>query len=81
MSVTRRKAEFMLLLVTVCWAVSFPAIKIAASYASASVFVGVRFTLSTLLLLIFWFYGAQFGGEYFAGYLTEKALGGCCRLR
>ena len=54
MSVTRRKAEFMLLLVTVCWAVSFPAIKIAASYASASVFVGVRFTLSTLLLLIFW---------------------------
>ena len=24
--------------------------------------------------LIFWFYGAQYGGEYFAGYITEKSL-------
>src|SRR4051812_25340885 len=25
-------------------------------------------------LLILWFYGPTFGGEYFAGYLTEKSL-------
>ena len=25
-------------------------------------------------LLIFWFYGADYGGEYFAGYITEKSL-------
>jgi tellurite resistance protein TerC len=24
--------------------------------------------------LIFWFYGPQYGGEYFAGYITEKSL-------
>ena len=24
--------------------------------------------------LIFWFYGARYGGEYFAGYITEKSL-------
>jgi tellurite resistance protein TerC len=24
--------------------------------------------------MIFWFYGAQYGGEYFAGYITEKSL-------
>ena len=25
-------------------------------------------------LLILWFYGAEYGGEYFAGYITEKSL-------
>ncbi len=51
---TRRRAELMLLLVTVCWGVSFPAIKSATPYVSAGLFVAVRFTVATLLLLAGW---------------------------
>jgi len=37
----------------------------------SGVYVGIAVVFG---LLIFWFYGAQFGGEYFAGYITEKSL-------
>ena len=37
----------------------------------SAVYVGVAVVFGGL---IFWFYGAQFGGEYFAGYITEKSL-------
>src|SRR5829696_2671106 len=37
----------------------------------SAVYVGIAVVFG---LLIFWFYGAQFGGEYFAGYITEKSL-------
>src|SRR5688572_11783993 len=37
----------------------------------SGVYVGIAIVFG---LLIFWFYGAQFGGEYFAGYITEKSL-------
>jgi tellurite resistance protein TerC len=37
----------------------------------SAVYVGIAVVFG---LLIFWFYGPQFGGEYFAGYITEKSL-------
>jgi tellurite resistance protein TerC len=37
----------------------------------SAVYVGIAIVFG---LLIFVFYGAQFGGEYFAGYITEKSL-------
>ena len=37
----------------------------SAVYVGIAVFFG---------LLILWFYGAEYGGEYFAGYITEKSL-------
>src|SRR5215212_11523095 len=37
----------------------------------SAVYVGIAVLFG---LLIFWFYGAEFGGEYFAGYITEKSL-------
>jgi tellurite resistance protein TerC len=37
----------------------------------SAVYVGIAVVFG---LLIFWFYGAQYGGEYFAGYITEKSL-------
>jgi tellurite resistance protein TerC len=37
----------------------------------SAVYVGIAVVFG---LLIFWFYGAEFGGEYFAGYITEKSL-------
>jgi tellurite resistance protein TerC len=37
----------------------------------STVYVGIAVVFG---LLIFWFYGAQYGGEYFAGYITEKSL-------
>jgi tellurite resistance protein TerC len=37
----------------------------------SGVYVGIAVVFG---LLIFWFYGPQFGGEYFAGYITEKSL-------
>jgi tellurite resistance protein TerC len=37
----------------------------------SGVYVGIAIVFG---LLIFWFYGAQYGGEYFAGYITEKSL-------
>ncbi|MCW2634521.1 MAG: Membrane protein TerC, involved in tellurium resistance [Blastococcus sp.] len=37
----------------------------------SAVYVGIAIVFG---LLIFWFYGAEFGGEYFAGYITEKSL-------
>src|SRR5688500_1400091 len=37
----------------------------------SAVYVGIAIAFG---LLIFWFYGAEYGGEYFAGYLTEKSL-------
>jgi drug/metabolite transporter (DMT)-like permease len=49
-----RTADLMLLAVTVCWGVSFAAIKTATHYASPALFVAVRFTAATLLLLALW---------------------------
>jgi tellurite resistance protein TerC len=37
----------------------------------SAVYVGIAIAFG---LLIFWFYGAEYGGEYFAGYITEKSL-------
>jgi tellurite resistance protein TerC len=37
----------------------------------SAVYVGIAVVFG---LLILWFYGAEFGGEYFAGYITEKSL-------
>jgi tellurite resistance protein TerC len=37
----------------------------------SAVYVGIAIVFG---LLILWFYGPEFGGEYFAGYLTEKSL-------
>ena len=41
------------------------------SAAWSAVYIGIAVVFG---LLIFWFYGAEFGGEYFAGYITEKSL-------
>lgn len=49
-----RFADLMLLAVTVCWGVSFAAIKTAMDHASPVLFVAVRFTAATLLLLAAW---------------------------
>ncbi len=37
----------------------------------SAVYVGIAVVFG---LLVVWFYGAEYGGEYFAGYLTEKSL-------
>src|SRR3712207_582608 len=37
----------------------------------SAVYVGIAVVFG---LLVFWFWGAQYGGEYFAGYITEKSL-------
>jgi tellurite resistance protein TerC len=37
----------------------------------SGIYVGIAIVFG---LLIFWFYGADYGGEYFAGYITEKSL-------
>src|SRR5215213_2347069 len=37
----------------------------------SAVYVGIAVLFG---LLIFWFYGADYGGQYFAGYITEKSL-------
>lgn len=49
-----RVADLMLLAVTVCWGVSFAAIKTATHHASPALFVAVRFTAATVLLLAVW---------------------------
>lgn len=49
-----RRADLMLLIVTVCWGVSFPAIKGASPYVTPGLFVGLRFTAATLLLVMAW---------------------------
>lgn len=49
-----RVADLMLLAVTVCWGVSFAAIKTATHHASPALFVAVRFSAATLLLLAIW---------------------------
>jgi len=49
-----RRAEMMLLLVTICWGVSFPSIKAATAHCSPTLFVAVRFTAATLILLAAW---------------------------
>jgi len=49
-----RRAELLLVLVAVCWGVSFPSIKAATAYCSPTLFVAVRFTAATLILLAFW---------------------------
>jgi len=46
-----------------------PTLRESAIWSALYVAIAVAFGL-----LIFWFYGAQFGGEYFAGYITEKSL-------
>jgi tellurite resistance protein TerC len=46
-----------------------PTLRESAIWSAAYVGIAVVFGL-----LILWFYGAEFGGEYFAGYITEKSL-------
>jgi tellurite resistance protein TerC len=46
-----------------------PTLREAAVWSAAYVGIAVVFGL-----LILWFYGPEFGGEYFAGYITEKSL-------
>src|SRR3954451_1243516 len=46
-----------------------PTLREAAVWSAAYVGIAVLFGL-----LILWFYGAEYGGEYFAGYVTEKSL-------
>jgi tellurite resistance protein TerC len=46
-----------------------PTLRESATWSA--VYVGIAIVFG---LLILWFYGAQYGGEYFAGYITEKSL-------
>src|ERR687885_2782971 len=46
-----------------------PSLREAAVWSAVYVGIAVVFGL-----LIWWFYGAEYGGEYFAGYITEKSL-------
>src|SRR5215218_3767221 len=46
-----------------------PTLRESATWSAVYVGIAVVFGL-----LIFWFYGADFGGQYFAGYITEKSL-------
>jgi tellurite resistance protein TerC len=46
-----------------------PTLRESATWSAIYVGIAVVFGL-----LILWFYGAEFGGEYFAGYITEKSL-------
>jgi tellurite resistance protein TerC len=46
-----------------------PTLRESAIWSAVYVAIAVVFGL-----LIFWFYGADFGGQYFAGYITEKSL-------
>ncbi len=46
-----------------------PSLREAATWSA--VYVGIAIVFG---LLVFWFGGAQPGGEYFAGYITEKSL-------
>src|SRR3954452_22681289 len=46
-----------------------PTLRESALWSAAYVGIAVVFGL-----LVLWFAGAEYGGEYFAGYLTEKSL-------
>ncbi|RBY86721.1 TerC family protein [Blastococcus sp. TBT05-19] len=46
-----------------------PTLRESAIWSAIYVAIAVVFGL-----LVFWFAGAQYGGEYFAGYITEKSL-------
>ncbi len=46
-----------------------PTLRESAIWSAVYVAIAVAFGL-----LIFWFAGAEYGGEYFAGYITEKSL-------
>src|SRR5690348_17233416 len=46
-----------------------PSLRESAIWSAVYVAIAVVFGL-----LVLWFYGAEYGGEYFAGYLTEKSL-------
>jgi tellurite resistance protein TerC len=46
-----------------------PSLRESATWSAIYVAVGILFGL-----LILWFYGADYGGQYFAGYITEKSL-------
>lgn len=50
----KRRADLMLLVVTVCWGVSFPAIKSAAADVSPALFVALRFVAAGLIMLAAW---------------------------
>src|SRR5918994_4380692 len=46
-----------------------PTLRESATWSVVYIAIAVVFGL-----LIFWFYGADYGGQYFAGYITEKSL-------
>ncbi len=50
----RRRADLMLLGVTLCWGISFPVIKLATPFAPPAAFVALRFTMAALLMLAAW---------------------------
>ena len=50
----QRRADVMLLLVTICWGVSFPAIKSATAFVSPILFVAIRFVAVTVLMTMAW---------------------------
>lgn len=75
-----RFADLMLLAVTVCWGVSFAAIKTAMDHASPVLFVAVRFTAATLLLLAVWPWLTR-GGAPQARRRSYRVLGDRATLR
>jgi tellurite resistance protein TerC len=47
----------------------------APTLRESAIWSGIYVGIAVLFgLLVLWFSGAQFGGEYFAGYITEKSL-------
>ena len=46
-----------------------PTLRESAMWSAAYIGIAIAFGL-----LILWFYGADYGGQYFAGYITEKSL-------
>jgi drug/metabolite transporter (DMT)-like permease len=53
MTPTARRAELALVVVTLCWGLTFPLIKVALEYCAPMTFMALRFPLAFLLLLPF----------------------------
>jgi drug/metabolite transporter (DMT)-like permease len=79
------KAEFILLLVSFTWGLSFPLIKIGLQYCPPFTFVFIRFLITLIIFCIFFFkkirkfkfeqvkYGIYLGFFLFIGFLTQTA--------
>jgi len=64
------QAELMLLVVTFFWGLSFPVIKVATPFISPVLFVTIRFTIATLLLIAVW----PFTGIKFSELIDKTAI-------